>query len=121
MIRELNWYEIKENYESSKPFEHVVIDNFFLPEIADKISEEFPDFNDAALNDHNSPLEIKKTMNRWDRFPPTTYRAFAFFNSTPFLEELRNLCNRMDLVFDPGLNGGGWHMHTRGEIGRAHV
>ncbi len=121
MIRELNWHEIKERFASSEPFNHVVIDNFFIPEIADKISEEFPDFNDAGLNDHNSPLEIKKTMNRWDRFPPTTYRAFSYLGSDKFLNEMRNLIDRNDLVFDMGLNGGGWHMHGRGGNNNIHL
>jgi Rps23 Pro-64 3,4-dihydroxylase Tpa1-like proline 4-hydroxylase len=121
MIRELNWYEIKESFQSSIPFNHVVIDNFFIPEVADKISEEFPDFYDSSLNDHHSPLEIKKTMNRWDRFPPTTYRAFSFLNSRNFVERLSHLVDRDDLVSDPGLNGGGWHMHTRGGNNNIHL
>jgi Rps23 Pro-64 3,4-dihydroxylase Tpa1-like proline 4-hydroxylase len=60
-------------------------------------------------------------MNRWDRFPPTTYRAFCYLNSEAFVGELRNLINRNDLVSDPGLNGGGWHMHSRGGNNNVHL
>jgi len=121
MLRDLNWDEIVDRFTSSEPFNHVVIDNFFIPEVADKISEEFPDFNDGELNDHNSPLEIKKTMNRWDKFPATTYRAFSLFGRESFLQNMRYLVNREDLVFDSGLNGGGWHMHGRGGNNNIHL
>ena len=40
MIRELDWVRLYDDYSVSGPFNHIVIDNFFTPEVADKLSEE---------------------------------------------------------------------------------
>lgn len=121
MIREIDWYSLKQEFSEGEPFHHVVVDNFFLPEVADKISEEFPDFNAPFINNHNNPLEIKKTLNHWDKFPPATYRAFALFGKNNFVENIRNMVEKWDLEFDFGLNGGGWHMHGRGGNNNIHL
>lgn len=121
MIREIDWYGVKNEFQNGEPFHHVIIDNFFLPEVADKISEEFPDFNAPFINNHNSPLEVKKTLNHWDKFPPATYRAFSLFGREAFLDNMRLICDKYDLQFDFGLNGGGWHMHGRGGNNNVHL
>lgn len=126
MIRDIDWTNVKENFVNATPFNHVAIDNFFTPEVADKLSEEFPDFNDPIINEHNSPLEIKKTLNHWDRFPSCTYRAFTLFDKERFLDHMNYLIdneygNLGGLEFDFGLNGGGWHMHGRGGNNNIHL
>ena len=121
MIRELPWNSIREQFNDAYPFNHIVIDNFFDEEVALKLSEEFPAYNDPKINNHNSPLENKRTCNTWDRFPPCTYRAFMKFGSNDFLHEMQILCDSYSLVFDYGLNGGGWHMHSRGGNNNIHL
>ena len=121
MIRDLNKYKISETYNKGYPFKHVVIDDFFLPEVADKLSEEFPDYNDTSLNNLNNPLENKKSNNHWDRFPSCTYRAFMELGKEKFLDFMKVLSDSNDLVLDYGLNGGGWHMHGRGGNNNVHL
>lgn len=121
MIRDLDWYALAYSYQTATPFNHVVIDNFFLPEIAEKIANEFPDFNAPFVNEHNSPLEIKKTLNHWDKFPAATYRAFSYFGRPEFIENVKTLAGIDNLWFDFGLNGGGWHMHGRGGNNNIHL
>lgn len=120
-FRDISWNKIWGLYHSAKPFNHVVIDNFFLPEIADKLSEEFPDYNDPSVSEHISCLENKKTNNQWNKFPPCTYRTFFEFGKESFLKNIRDLTSCKDLVFDYGLHGGGWHMHTRGGNNNVHL
>lgn len=121
MIREIPWGKVCTEFFYSKPFNHVIIDNFFLPEIADKLAEEFPDYNSTYLNFLNNPLEHKKSNNHWDKFPPCTYRAFMSFGQESFLKHLRELSDCQELVLDYGLNGGGWHMHSRGGVNNVHL
>lgn len=121
MIRELNWYNLSHTFLNSEPFNHVIIDNFFMPEVAEKIAGEFPDFNSPFINDHNSPLEIKKSLNHWDKFPAATYRAFTMFGRPEFIEKMKIMSCNDDLWFDYGLNGGGWHMHGRGGNNNIHL
>lgn len=122
MIRDIDWWAAQEEFENGNPFNHVAIDNFFIPEIAELLSKEFPDFNDPHVNDHNNPLEIKKSLNHWDRFPPLTYRAFTLFGRPEFIRNMETLTQIYDtLWYDYGLNGGGWHMHGRGGNNNIHL
>lgn len=121
MIRQIDWNQVYTDFNDARPFRHVVIDNFFLPEIAEKLSEEFPDYNDSSNYSYKSPLEDKKALNYWDRFPPCTYRAFMSFGSPAFVENMSYLINTDEIYFDFGLNGGGWHMHTKGGNNNIHL
>lgn len=121
MIRDIDWYALAYDFQRSEPFNHVIIDNFFMPEVAEKIANDFPDFDAPYVNEHNSPLEIKKTLNHWDKFPAVTYRAFSMFGRPEFIENMKILSGIDNLWFDFGLNGGGWHMHGRGGNNNIHL
>jgi hypothetical protein len=121
MIRNIDWQEVYNFFEYAEPFRHVVIDNFFLPEIADKLSSEFPNPESSDVIKYINPLEIKMTCNRWDSFPSCTYRAFTMFGRDDFLNNIKYVSNEKDLWFDFGLNGGGWHMHGRGGNNNIHL
>lgn len=121
MIRDLSWYDISEDFRSAYPFNHVVIDNFFIEEVADKLSSEFPDYNDPTINNHNSPLENKRTCNVWDKFPSCTYRTFMLLGSEEFTNNMRILTQNDKIIMDFGLNGGGWHMHGNGGNNNIHL
>lgn len=121
MIRDINWEVAKMDFETGVPFSHAVIDNFFTPEVAEKLSSEFPDFNSADVIKYKNPLENKHTLNQWDKFPSTTYRAFHYLGEDDLTHRMRELVSNYDLKFDYGLNGGGWHMHGRGGNNNIHL
>lgn len=122
MIRsDIDWNEIRKQFRTSVPFNHVVIDNFFEDDIAEKLSNEFPDYNDPDLGFYNNPIENKKVMNRWDKFPATTYQAFTFLGREYFTDIMKSLVVSEHLWMDHGLNGGGWHMHGRGGNNNVHL
>jgi hypothetical protein len=35
LTRHINWIEVKQRYKNSVPFNHVIIDDFFQPHIAE--------------------------------------------------------------------------------------
>lgn len=100
-------------FDSAQPFRHVVIDNFFADEIAQQLAEEFPSFDGPAWSVYQNPIEIKKALNHWDRFPRTTYAVFNYLNSREFVAKMEVLAG-LPLWSDPGLHGGGWHAHAQG-------
>ncbi len=102
-------------YGAERPFDHCIIDNFFLPNIAKTLEKEFPFFEDSSLHQYNNALEKKKTLNDWNAFPPLTYSTFSMLNSQKFIDLLSSfILKKTKLYSDPGLNGGGWHMHKKG-------
>lgn len=122
MIREdIDWNVLSKEFFQAKPFNHVVIDNFLLPEVAEIVSNEFPSLSDPNLNFHKNALEDKRTMNRWDKFPPTTYKLFTYFGREEFIFTIRKFLKSEQIWFDYGLNGGGWHMHGRGGNNNIHL
>jgi Rps23 Pro-64 3,4-dihydroxylase Tpa1-like proline 4-hydroxylase len=102
-----------DEFNAAKPFRNVVIDDFFLPEVAEAIAAEFPKFDGDAWAVYNNSIEIKKALNHWDRFPKATYAAFDYLNSDEFLAEMEKLAG-LPLFADHGLHGGGWHTHAQG-------
>ncbi len=111
MIR--TFESLKTEFLSSKPFNHVVIDNFFEDDVANALSEEFPQYDSATWHVYDNAIEHKKTSNDWNKFTPVTYRVFDTLNSQAFINRLNSIVGGT-LYSDPGLHGGGWHIHGRG-------
>ena len=101
------------NFKSNFPFDHCVVDDFLLPHYALKIADEFPDYSDEKLFVYNNPLENKKALNNWNNFPENTYKLFEQLVSNNFA---KIISKNLDLILypDPGLHGGGWHIHGEG-------
>ncbi|MDA7455154.1 2OG-Fe(II) oxygenase [Planktomarina temperata] len=102
-------------FGGSRPFDHVVIDNFFNESVAIQLSEEFPDFDSEIWHKYDNAIEVKKTCNNWNLFPKKSYTVFSFLNSGDFSKYLSDkIFGGKKLYSDPGLNGGGWHIHKQG-------
>ena len=114
-INKKNFLKGVAKYSQEGPFDHCVIDNFFNKDIALKLEKEFPSFNSEAWHVYDNAIEVKKTCNNWNAFPPLTYQVFTFLNSQEFTSLLsRSLFDKKELFSDIGLNGGGWHIHKKG-------
>ena len=99
----------------NKPFPHFIVDNFFELEVAKNLEKEFPNFEDSVWHEYGNAIEVKKVCNNWNAFPKQTYEAFAYLNSSGFVDFLsESLFGERKLYCDAGLNGGGWHIHSRG-------
>lgn len=113
ILNNFNFKSLKNEWTKSKPFNHIILDDFLLPNVIEKVVDEFPAFNEDAWYQYDNAIEIKKAMNSWDRFGPTTYKLFWYLNSDTFISQLENLvCCK--LYPDFGLNGGGLHTHRSG-------
>lgn len=101
-------------FRGGDPFDHAVIDGFFSPDAARALAAEFPPYDDASWHVYDNALEVKKTCNNWNLFTPLTYRVMAAFNDPAFVHRLGRLLGIEPLFADPGLNGGGRHIHRPG-------
>ena len=100
-------------FKNNSPFDHCVIDDFLLPEIAAGVESEFMDYDDPRWFYYKNAIEDKKALNDWNAFPPLTYRVFRELISDKFISTLSQALG-VKLYQDPGLHGGGWHIHGTG-------
>ncbi len=109
-------------FAGAVPFDHVVVDNFFLADAAAALEAEFPATDDSHIwHRYDNPIELKQVCNNWNLFPKTTYQAFSQLNSPEFCKQLGEMLGLEQLFSDPGLNGGGWHAHGKGGKLNAHL
>lgn len=105
--------DLRNKFLDSKPFNHLVIDNFLPVDIANKIAEEFPSFDEDIWYSYDNPLEIKKATNNWNNFSNVTYSYFMKVLSNEFTSLLESIIGSK-LYPDVGLHGGGLHTHRNG-------
>lgn len=108
-------------FQVGQPFSHCVIDGFFKPEWAAKLAGEFPAYDSPNWFVYDNPLEHKKALNDWNRYPAATYRTLTRLNSRAFIDSLLVPVVGVDLEPDSGLHGGGWHIHGQGGNLNPHV
>ena len=113
MINKLNIKILSKQFKVSKPYSHVIIDNFWSSKIAKKIAEEIKKFSlqGEHIYIYDNPIEKKVACNNYDKFPPTIYRAISFLNSNNFINIVKKITKKSDLSPDIGLHGGGIHIH----------
>jgi len=103
------------SFGKNGPFDHSIIDDFFLDDVAAGIEAEFPTFDDSVWHQYDNAIEVKKVCNNWNCFPPLTYSVFTMLNSAEFMALLTDkILDGRALYSDAGLNGGGWHIHKQG-------
>jgi len=103
----------KDKFHQEKPFPHLIVDDFIEEKFARGLSSEFPNINDQSLFKYDNPLEKKFALNDWNRFPKNTYAFLKFLCSDEVVEIFSDLVG-IKLYADPGLHGGGWHLHENG-------
>lgn len=102
------------SFKNAKPFNHVVIDNFFKDSVASKIAAEFPMHNDPVWTvSYDNPLEVKKACSHWDKFPKSIYEAMYYLCSKEFVASIEHIVGRPQVHADYGMHGGGMHSHSQ--------
>jgi hypothetical protein len=102
------------NFRGAAPFDHAVIDGFLRPEVAEALEAEIPPYDSEVWYEYHNAVEYKRTCNRWNVFPATTYAFFSYLNSPELVAALSRILGIEPLYADHGLHGGGWHIHATG-------
>ena len=114
--------QFKEQFKEAKPFNHLVIDDFFDAESAKKMAEEFPSYESSAWTAHYlSAIENKKTSNHWDKFPESIYTGLSYLCSPWWTWKLSDMTGVDEIYPDYGLHGGGMHSHRPGGYLNLHL
>ncbi len=104
---------LREAFESSRPFRHVIIDNFLEPEFAERLYALYPSL-DVIQRSVARMFSARSYDGEVGRFGEPFADYFAATSSQPFLGWLRLLTGIDDLEMDPKLIGGGLHQGARG-------
>jgi hypothetical protein len=102
-----------DTFKGASPFDHCIVDDFFKSEVADALELDFPGYETQDWFVYKNSIEDKKALNNWNLFPDLTYKAFSELVSSEFIDILSGKLN-FPLYQDPGLHGGGWHIHGVG-------
>lgn len=115
MIRSFAYDELRPQFSENKPFNHIVLDDFFLPDVANDIAMSFYTHDDPAWTvAYDNPVEKKKACSHWDKFPAPIYSALFYLCSTEFISTLEKITGIPGIIADYGLHGGGMHSHNVG-------
>ncbi len=112
---ELDPAALHADYAGGRPFPHLVLDNFLVPDLADKVAGELEaaDISSWYADDHPEQMH-KRWMPEVNRVPPTVARALTYFNSPDALAFFSTLTGIPGLIADPTYLGGGVHVTGRG-------
>jgi hypothetical protein len=102
------------DYANAKPYPHIVLDNFFDPNIVDDILAEFPKPNAINWQTFDNRAEIKLASAAEASFGPMTRLFLYHLNSVTFLDFLGRVTGIDNLISDPHFEGGGLHQIVRG-------
>lgn len=108
-------------FQSARPFRHLVADGFLEPAFAEELLANFPPFKEKhALNEAG---EVgRKAVVEQIRSLGGAYRKLdALASSTDFLAMVSRLTGIPDLLYDPHYFGGGTHENRDGQELDAHV
>lgn len=97
----------------TKPFKHIVIDNFLAENIALELYRQFPRPTDDWYK-YDNVFEIKRAQDNLFKLPEIHKRILADFNTHIFIEEIEKIFGIEGLIPDPSFRGGGLHQIMHG-------
>ena len=113
----------KKKYLISKPFPHIVLDNFFNIKYLNEILDNFPDL--LILNEtqkYSNKNEIKLANSNIKNYPKKIKDFINFLNSKEFIKFLQEITSiKENLLSDRFLSGGGLHEIKRGGVLKVHT
>jgi 2-oxoglutarate-Fe(II)-dependent oxygenase superfamily protein len=105
----------RDSYVRAEPFPHIVMDDFFPPEVLEDVLKEFPNRHEQRWQESANVYTQNKFSLQNDWKMPPGIRHFIFqLNAALFLQFLEQLTGIDGLIPDSHLLGGGLHQSERG-------
>ncbi len=118
-----NLEEIKSQWDdTNKPFKYLVFDDFFYPEKAELILNEYPSVTDGNWDGTTYVNQKNKfTLTQFGEDYPHLQQAFDELNGAKFIALLEKITAIKDITADNELFGGGLHQSVKGAFLDVHV
>ena len=109
-------------FKSAEPYPHVVIDNLFSNDMLDNLCREIPSISGKNnwVHENNERLRtynLRSAVNLGE----TGFQLVSFLHSAAFLYFLSEMTGIWELLPDPYLQGGGYHVMPTGGKFDVHV
>jgi hypothetical protein len=112
--------ELAPGFARAKPFPHVVIDDFFPPDVANDLLAEF-EIEEGSWKHYHHYNERKKALTEYDRMPPRTQGVFDALQTQRTIDFVSKVSGLGGLIADPGLEGAGMHVVEPGGFLNVHT
>ncbi|AKS43170.1 2OG-Fe(II) oxygenase [Wenzhouxiangella marina] len=112
---------LRSEFDSAKPFRHLVLDDFFTPDYARSLLQEFPPFDTALARNEAGKIGGKCVHEKLAELAPPYQRLDELIQSREFLAWLEALTGIDELLYDPNYFGGGTHENRHGQDLDPHV
>jgi len=106
--------ELRQQLRAAQPFEHLVVDNWFNPELLRLVREEFDLYPFRDERDVDRKYENTVRSPRNPVLGPAGQAYFSIVNSGWFTQLLSFVTQVHELIADPSLHNGGLHESRRG-------
>lgn len=116
--------KLSNQYQSSNPFPHIVMNDFLDVDLLERVESEFPDL--TSLGDHkiefSNSAETKYASKGMYPLSPAAFELVSKLNSDVFLRYLQLITGIEEtLISDPYLAGGGYHEIKKGGFLKIHA
>ncbi len=108
-------------FREAKPFKHVVIDGFLIPEFAAQLIAEFPEFDLVRATNEAGGQGRKATRPDLAALGGAYADFDRLMRAQEFLDWLGTVCGMERLLYDPEYAGGGTHENLSGQDLDFHV
>ena len=108
-------------FRSAQPFPHLVIDNFFDADKAERLLAEFPAFEPGNAKNEFGEVGRKATIPDIRKISPFYAAVYDYIASQEFLDFIAEATGIPDLVHDEQMFGGGTHENLEGQDLDPHV
>ena len=108
---------LKARFQGAAPFPHVVLDDFFAPDLARRLLDDFPAPKEELWHVYDNPLEQKLACGTTARMPPSLRDTIFALCGPAVVETMRQLTGigaDAGLQADRYCHGGGIHCHPSG-------
>ncbi len=113
--------DLRERYQSARPFPHIVLDDLLAEDVVRRAEQEFPAAGSGQWANYIHVNEKKFSNTDMPSWGPTLQAVAKALNSNRFVRFLEALTGADDLIIDESMEGGGLHQSLAGGFLNVHA
>ena len=109
------------SFQNREPFRHVVIEDFFAPDVCARLLRDFPPFERGNARNEDGELGAKSTVEKIRQLGSSYAALDDAVQTRAFLDLIGHITGIPNLRYDPWYFGGGTHENRDGQDLDSHV